>query len=457
MIGAFLASSAADWQPLSLVLVLLAIASVSQLFAVQIGTSWFSASTSAYVIAMALLGPTPAVAIAVASLAGDLLHHPTSRSGILISISAHAFFPLVGGILIGSAAAATGLGPADAMFGLLVIGTYLVVLALNWLQVAGLAGEDYRQLLLPLLPIELLIALATAGVCYAYGQVGLPALLVLAAVAMTFQYLVREVLRSHNREQQLAIRERQLAAAQADLRDHSERLEELADHARRLVDQVLEVEERERRSLADALHEEALQNLLAARQDLKEAEADDRAAVLRALAAIDRTVSQLRDEVFELHPLALKHGGLAAALTTIANQHARRAGFDLTVEIDPSPAGESDQLLLSVARELLINATKHSGATEVMLRVGRKHKTTVLRVEDNGRGFDPAARASGLRAGHLGLASIAERVETVGGQLRIDAAPGAGTRVTVTVPPLSIGKDRDHSELLSPIPSGVFR
>ncbi len=81
-----------------------------------------------------------------------------------------------------------------------------------------------------------------------------------------------------------------------------------------------------------------------------------------------------------------------------------------------------------VVQEALHNALRHSGASEVSVTLSRARGRVVLEVADDGAGFDP-----GLAVPGLGLASMRERAAAVGGKLRVSSAPGAGTRVRLTV------------------------
>ena len=86
----------------------------------------------------------------------------------------------------------------------------------------------------------------------------------------------------------------------------------------------------------------------------------------RARAAIDEAMAQLRGEIFELHPYVLDHAGLQAALRAIAERSAERMGAEFTVVVDPLAAGLHDELLVVLARELIANVVKHSGAARVV-------------------------------------------------------------------------------------------
>jgi two-component system NarL family sensor kinase len=206
----------------------------------------------------------------------------------------------------------------------------------------------------------------------------------------------------------------------------------LATSRGRLVAQALDAEDRARRRLAEALHDEALQNLLAARQLL---DAGDPESAALAAEGLDQGIGQIRQAVFDLHPYLLEQAGLRAALQAVADRAGRRAGFRSTVEVDAAAEGRRDQMLFSVARELLANAAKHSGAKEVAVTVRARGDELELVVRDDGCGIDPAAADAARLEGHIGLASCTERAEAVGGTLVAARGPdGRGTVVRMRVP-----------------------
>jgi len=217
----------------------------------------------------------------------------------------------------------------------------------------------------------------------------------------------------------------------AVLTRRSREIAALATSRGRLVAQALDAEDRARRRLAEALHDEALQNLLAARQLL---DAGDPSSTALAREGLEEGVSQIRQAVFDLHPYLLEQAGLRAALQAVAERAGRRAGFTVSVAVDPAAEGRRDQLLFSVARELIANAARHSGASAlgvaVWLREEDDHGPQLeLTVTDDGRGFDPARAAAARADGHIGLASCQERADAVGGDLVV--SPGEGGRGTV--------------------------
>jgi signal transduction histidine kinase len=237
-----------------------------------------------------------------------------------------------------------------------------------------------------------------------------------------------------------------------------ERIVELAAARGRLVAQTLAAEDRARRSISEVLHDHALQDLLASRQDLveviEEPDGDPQRAV-RAREGIERAVQLLREAVFNLHPVVLEHAGLASAIRAVADHQGRRGGFDCDIEVDDHATGVHDELILSLARELLTNVTKHAGAKRVKVAVVRRDESVLLTVEDDGRGIDRGRRESALREGHVGLASSAERVEALAGEFEVERRAGGGTRARAVLPARrTAGHRADRPKRLSRVSGG---
>ena len=214
----------------------------------------------------------------------------------------------------------------------------------------------------------------------------------------------------------------------------AERNRRLAESRRSLVTQALEAEARARRDLSYALHDELVQALLCAQQDLKVARRGRAEYIDRADNALDDAVRRLRHEIFQLHPHVLETAGLQTALAAVAAQGVRPDAAPPVVTVAPDAAGVDDELLFSLGRELLTNVARHAGARHVELTVERAGESLVLRCRDDGRGMAPERRGAALAGGHLGLAACTERVEAVGGRLELASEVGAGTEVRATVP-----------------------
>jgi signal transduction histidine kinase len=235
----------------------------------------------------------------------------------------------------------------------------------------------------------------------------------------------------------------ELAAALSAERDRADAVErlvasEIRDAARReTLRRVVEAQERERRRLAIELHDETGQSLAAVLMGLRRLEESDDLDVVR------RTVEEVRDTVVnavqelralavELRPKALDDFGLAPALERLIDTYSRRTG--LTVDshlagLEPRLDEPVESALYRIAQEALTNIAKHAGASAVSIVTRRSAERLTMVVEDNGTGFDAAAPAEGL-----GMVSMRERAELLGGSLKVESTGGHGTTLVVEVP-----------------------
>ena len=213
---------------------------------------------------------------------------------------------------------------------------------------------------------------------------------------------------------------------ETELRDERERVERLADQLRRLVVDAQGAEDRVRQSLAETLHDEVLQDLLAAGQDVQEAirRLGVDPALTRAAEGIDRSATNLRDVVGELHPVALARGGLRSALAVIAARVSRQGGFKVEWSVSPDAEGLHDRLVLSLVRELLVNVAKHADAQRAWVTVSRGDDAVLVEVLDDGRGYPHGRLEEAARQGHIGLASAFEKARAVGGVVELTSGPG---------------------------------
>jgi two-component system NarL family sensor kinase len=184
----------------------------------------------------------------------------------------------------------------------------------------------------------------------------------------------------------------------------------------------------ERRRLARELHDGILQDLTAAR--LRLSAHDEEGDRQRALEEIARVIAAIRHVVDDLRPSDLGRVSLAEAIAG----HARILSFGRGIELAVDLAGAGDvpdwamRDLYRIAQEATANAVRHAGARRLAIRLVSRDGATVLEVEDDGAGFDPAAAAVGS-----GLAGMRERAAALGADLDIESVAGAGTRVRVTL------------------------
>jgi two-component system, NarL family, sensor kinase len=214
------------------------------------------------------------------------------------------------------------------------------------------------------------------------------------------------------------------------------RVAALLDVRRRLVSESMQADERTNRELAEHLHDGPLQTLLAARLELDEVrERNPDPALDMVYAALNETAAGLRSTVTALHPQVLAQLGLTPGVRELLRQYEGRGDFTIDAELEDVGRPASQALLYRAARELLANINKHAGASAVVIRMFRDGDRIVLRVADDGVGFQPSIVEQRVAEGHIGLASLQARFDSMGGAMAIDSTIGHGTVVTVTSPP----------------------
>lgn len=199
-----------------------------------------------------------------------------------------------------------------------------------------------------------------------------------------------------------------------------------------------------RQALARDLHDSVSQTLFSVTLQVRAAQAELRTVGLgedhpaaRALAEVSElnqgALAEMRALIFELRPGALAEEGLVAAVSEHAAAVAAREGIDVDVTgpADRLPLSpEAEEQLYRLAQEALNNVVKHARTVAASVAVTSGPSEVIVVIHDDGIGFDPALG----RPGHLGLASMRERVTRLGGRLDIASAPGRGTTITATVP-----------------------
>jgi signal transduction histidine kinase len=155
------------------------------------------------------------------------------------------------------------------------------------------------------------------------------------------------------------------------------------------------------------------------------AAAREQVAKLQALAA--ETLDELRSLVFELRPPDLEKDGLGGALRKHVEvlRRLEQRDIELVLPEELSADAVRDPEVLRIAQEALQNALRHAQASRVAIRLRADDGRLVLEVEDDGVGFDPGV----VRSRSLGLTSMEERAQRLGGTLEIRSTPGTGTTV----------------------------
>jgi signal transduction histidine kinase len=209
----------------------------------------------------------------------------------------------------------------------------------------------------------------------------------------------------------------------------------------RLSAKLVSAQADERRTIARELHDEVGQLLTAVKVELavaqRQIDAEDRPteALHNVRVIADRALHTVRDLSHMLHPSVLDDLGLPAAIDSYLQEFGKR--YDIRVELTQSgmemrlpPATEL--AAYRIVQEALTNVANHAHAGECRVQLQRLDSTVLVIVDDDGRGFDPGVK-SRLRTG-LGLLGMRERVAQLTGTLKLESAPGRGTRLSVVLP-----------------------
>jgi putative nucleotidyltransferase with HDIG domain len=208
----------ADWDP-ALFGILLGFSVFSDLTAIETSSKLkTSGSFLALVLAMVFLGGPPAAIIGVLSIWAGWFRWRDDPHDLLVNTIAYAAFPLISGVAFHTAIDQSGVTASEPMFYVLVFGTFLLALALNFWMIAGRSViHKARTTLIPLLPSELAAALMAVGVAYIYHEIGIAGVALFGIVLVTFQYLLGALLLSQQRAEDLEVRGKQLASFQVGM------------------------------------------------------------------------------------------------------------------------------------------------------------------------------------------------------------------------------------------------
>ena len=223
------------------------------------------------------------------------------------------------------------------------------------------------------------------------------------------------------------------------LRRSMEALRRTVQQRRELAVRLEGAQEEERRRIAADMHDDPIQVMSAVDLRLQLLAGDPSKVTAHELEELHRTVQhsieRLRSMLFELRPLALDSQGLVAAIREYLEHTAGAAGWAIGVAeaLTFEPSSDLRATLYRIVQEAVTNTRKHAEASRVDVSVATVGDGVLVRVQDDGRGFDPDG-ARQARPGHVGLASIHERSELAGGWCRVDSRPGGGTTVECWLP-----------------------
>jgi signal transduction histidine kinase len=216
-------------------------------------------------------------------------------------------------------------------------------------------------------------------------------------------------------------------------------LERLSGELRRLSQELVRVQEAERKSLSRELHDEVGQMMTAMRMELGNAESfllaspDQALAHMKSAAGLaEQTLRSVRSLARGLRPSMLDELGVGPALNWLAREFTRHTSIQVHLTADDSldHLPESYRTCIyRVVQEALTNCARHAHATEILLDIKRVDNALHMSIRDNGSGFDVTKQVKGI-----GLLGMKERVKELDGELDIASSPGGGTRLKVQVP-----------------------
>jgi signal transduction histidine kinase len=226
------------------------------------------------------------------------------------------------------------------------------------------------------------------------------------------------------------------------LERRSEQQRATAEEAERLMrdlsQQLVAGQEAERKRLSRELHDHVGQLLTALRMELgridrsRTADSAARTGLAECCHLVDNLVRVVRDLSLGLRPSMLDDLGLQPALEWLVRDASRRSAIDVVLSV-PQPIERLDErastCVYRAVQEALTNCIRHSGAKHVDVTITQTADALDVVVVDDGKGFDTAARSSGL-----GLRGMAERVKELGGSLAVRSSPGNGTTLSVRLP-----------------------
>jgi signal transduction histidine kinase len=202
-------------------------------------------------------------------------------------------------------------------------------------------------------------------------------------------------------------------------------------------------EERERQRIATEFHDLVGQNLALAKIKLDSLLGGPSSsglpiAIGEVRELLGEAIKEMRSQIFRISPPILHMVGFEAAVEALCEKYQEDCGINV-VFLDGGKKKPIDEdlrgTLYTMVRELLLNVAKHANAKNVVVSVEKIEENIEIRVEDDGAGFDlsQVCQPTGEKC-CLGLFSIKQRIEYLGGTLNTDSEPGRGTRITLLVP-----------------------
>lgn len=206
---------------------------------------------------------------------------------------------------------------------------------------------------------------------------------------------------------------------------------------------VIDVQEKERQRIARDLHDSSLQNLthLIHKVELSSLYIDqDPVKAKLELATIEsglrKAIDDIRNRIYDLRPMTFDDLGLREALSNIFSLLNQDGKFEIQMDIDELEGEFAEEeknffliMIYHIIKECVINSIKHSGGNRIEVSLKQNAEAYLIRIKDNGTGFDIDEAAKKDR--HFGLHVVEERVFLLGGEMRIDAQNGTSIEIEI--------------------------
>lgn len=222
--------------------------------------------------------------------------------------------------------------------------------------------------------------------------------------------------------------------AEIELMDSREQLRNLFLH-------IQKVREEERMKIAQEIHDELGQTLTALKIDISMLSGklypDHKNLIDKTesmIKRIDETIQSVKKICTELRPPILDHFGITAAIEWYVDEFKKRTGINCNVSFEPNEINLNQELstaLFRICQEALTNVSRHAEASEVNLNLRLKNEKVLLEIKDNGKGIKEEELS---KPKSFGIMGIKERVNFLGGNVKINGIKGEGTYMSVSIP-----------------------
>ena len=228
-----------------------------------------------------------------------------------------------------------------------------------------------------------------------------------------------------------------------ELNKAREALARQAEQLRHLLNKTIRIQEEERDRIAQDIHDGVSQLIMGALYEIQAARvclpAHPKVAeekLRNAQEILKQVKTEMRRIIYDLHPAVLSDSGLVPAVEAYVRNYQAHTGIRCTLTISGSPyrlSPEQERAAYRIVQEALHNVARHANADQVWMMLLFAPEALYVTVEDNGCGFDKA-QVLHTSPHHLGLISMQERAQAVGGRLEIQSQPGSGTRIMAWIP-----------------------